>query len=154
MIMNKRFISFSKRLSRRILIVFVLTTIVVTLFVVVYAAMVLKTMASGYFQSELQVASNLVAIQTKVPSYTPDRLYQNMRKLDIEYNTMNPLFPRDINKQIIKNIWAYSIVIDGQGTYIYHPDKQRIGSLFRAYSSDDSTPDRIVSRMNHDLSKI
>ena len=127
MIMNKRFISFSKRLSRRILIVFVLTTIVVTLFVVVYAAMVLKTMASGYFQSELQVASNLVAIQAKAPSFTPDRLYQNMRKLDIEYNTLNPLFPRNINEQIIKNIWAYSIVIDGKGTYLYHPDKQRIG---------------------------
>ena len=125
--MNKRFQSFSKRLSRRILVVFVLTTIVVTLLVVVYASMVLRTMATGYFQSELQVASNLVAIQTKAPSYTPDRLYQNMKKLDIEYNTMNPLFPRDINEQIIKNIWAYSIVIDGQGTYIYHPDKQRIG---------------------------
>ena len=127
MMMNKRFQSFSKRLSRRILVVFVLTTIVVTLLVVVYASMVLRTMATGYFQSELQVASNLVAIQTKAPSYTPDRLYQNMKKLDIEYNTMNPLFPRDINEQIIKNIWAYSIVIDGQGTYIYHPDKQRIG---------------------------
>ena len=125
--MNKRYLSFSKRLSRRILVVFVLTTIIVTLFVATYASMVLRTMATGYFQSELQVANNLVAIQAKAPSFTPDWFYQNMRKLDKEYNTQNPLFPRDIKEQYTKGIWAYSIVIDGQGIYRYHPDKQRIG---------------------------
>ena len=125
--MNKRYLSFSKRLSRRILVVFVLTTIVVTMLVATYASMVLRTMATGYFQSELQVANNLVAIQAKAPSFTPDRFYQNMRKLDKEYNTQNPLFPRDIKEQYTKGIWAYSIVIDGQGIYRYHPDQQRIG---------------------------
>lgn len=125
--MNKRYLSFSKRLSRRILVVFVLTTIIVTLFVATYASMVLRTMATGYFQSELQVANNLVAIQAKAPSFTPDWFYQNMRKLDKEYNTQNPLFPRDIKEQYTKGIWAYSIVIDGQGIYRYHPDLQRIG---------------------------
>jgi sigma-B regulation protein RsbU (phosphoserine phosphatase) len=125
--MNKRYLSFSKRLSRRILVVFVLTTIIVTLFVATYASMVLWTMATGYFQSELQVANNLVAIQAKAPSFTPDWFYQNMRMLDKEYNTQNPLFPRDIKEQYTKGIWAYSIVIDGQGIYRYHPDKQRIG---------------------------
>ena len=109
--MNKRYLSFSKRLSRRILVVFVLTTIVVTTLVATYASMVVRTMATGYFQSELQVANNLVAIQAKAPSFTPDWFYQNMRKLDKEYNTQNPLFPRDIKEQYTKGIWAYSIVI-------------------------------------------
>ena len=125
--MNKRYLSFSKRLSRRILVVFVLTTIVVTTLVATYASMVLRTMATGYFQSELQVANNLVAIQAKAPSFTPDWFYQNMRKLDKEYNTQNPLFPKNIKEQYAKGIWAYSIVIDGQGIYRYHPDQQRIG---------------------------
>ena len=78
--MNKRYLSFSKRLSRRILVVFVLTTIIVTLFVATYASMVLRTMATGYFQSELQVANNLVAIQAKEQLFGDERIIDELNR--------------------------------------------------------------------------
>ena len=42
------------------------------------------------------------------------------------FNDFNPLF-KDTNEKDNKEVWAYNIVIDSLGNYLYHPDRQRIG---------------------------
>lgn len=258
--MNRAFLSFSSRLSRRILIVILLTITVVALFVVTLSTVVLKTMTTGYFLSELQVANesierrlygvevaaNMVvqmashlktpeqvfdafrdamemtekfaigfgaafepyyfpsqgkwfepyvyrlndsigqkqigspeydyfnkewyqeALQAKKGSWSDpyyeepvtkklqcsyskpiinqegrrvgvfsadfslDWLYKHIKDVDAKVNQFNPLVPEDATESGQKPTSAYSIVIDGKGTYIYHPDKQRIqvGNFF------------------------
>ena len=57
--------------------------------------------------------------------FTLDELYEKLRIVNAKINDHNPLIPRYASEGD-KNIRAYSIIIDSLGTYIYHPDKERI----------------------------
>lgn len=61
-----------------------------------------------------------------------DRLYNEMKKVDAKINEYNPLLPEHAKEEEDKDIWAYSIIIDKDGSYIYHPDKELIlkGNFF------------------------
>lgn len=120
-----RFQSFSKRLSRRILIVIVLTITLVALLVIAFSVSLLKDMTNAYFLSELQVANETIE-KSLCEQVDKAELYERMRVVDAKVNAYHPLFPKDGNENVHKNMWAYNIIIDSLGTYIYHPGRQHI----------------------------
>ena len=62
--MKNRYLSFSRRLSQRLLIVFLLTITVVSVLIISLATIGVRSMANAYFLSELQIANE--AIEKKV----------------------------------------------------------------------------------------
>ena len=58
---NRVFQSFSKRLSRRLLIVFILTITVISALVVTLATFGMKTMTDAYFYSQLEEINEMVS---------------------------------------------------------------------------------------------
>lgn len=58
---NRVFQSFSKRLSRRLLIVFILTITVISALVVTLATFGMKTMTDAYFYSQLEEINEKVS---------------------------------------------------------------------------------------------
>ena len=122
--MEKKFRSFSKRLSRRILIICIVTITVLALFVIAYVTIGYIKMTDAYFISELKASNESVA---RILGKTDQNsFYQYMRRIDEDIND-NTLFA-DLEKKGDKDFWVYSIVIDSVGHYLYHPDKQRIGT--------------------------
>lgn len=122
---NKKFISFSKLLSRRILMVNVLTLTVLALLVITFITIGLKSMTNAYFISGLYGCHE--SIDKRLDKVDDDSLYNHIKRLDVGFNLFNPLYQDDINEKDNKRVWAYNVVIDSVGTYIYHPDRQRIG---------------------------
>ena len=122
---NKKFISFSKLLSRRILMVNVLTLTVLALLVITFITIGLKSMTNAYFISGLYGCHE--SIDKRLSKVDDDSLYNHIKRLDVGFNLFNPLYQDDINEKDNKRVWAYNVVIDSVGTYIYHPDRQRIG---------------------------
>ena len=118
----KKFIPFSKLLSRRILLVTVITITVLALFMISFVTTGLIQVTDAYFRSELKASNQSVA--RVLDKLDRDRFYQNMRRIDTTINRY-PLFDYS-NKKDDKEMWAYGIVIDSVGNYLYHPDKQRI----------------------------
>ena len=123
--MKKNYLSFSKLLSRRILMVNVVTISVIALLVIAFAIEGLKTMTNAYFISGLYASHE--SISKRFGEMSDDSLYWHIRTMDIGMNAFNPLFDDDINEKDDKDVWAYNVVIDSVGNYIYHPDRQRIG---------------------------
>ena len=80
-----------------------------------------------------------------------DQIYERMKKADVRINKFYPIVPEDANEKDYKNIWAYSLVIDSAGHYIYHPEKQRIhqGNFF-----DDirQSPQGLINQLTQGLS--
>ena len=131
--MKQKFLSFSKRLSRRILMAMAVTISVVALMVLTFAGMVLDSMSTSYFLSLLQMTNE--AIEQTCYATDPgdtDEFYLQMRAIDVKLNELNPLLTGDGGEKDNRGVWTYDIVIDSLGNYIYHPDRQRIlrGSLF------------------------
>ena len=122
---HTRFLSFSKLLSRRILMVNVATISVIALLIIAFATVGLKTMTNAYFISGLYASHE--SISKRLGEVPDDSLYRHIRKMDIGMNAFNPLFNDDINEKDDKDVWAYNVVIDSVGNYIYRPDRQRIG---------------------------
>ena len=118
----KKFIPFSKLLSRRILLVMVITITVLALFMISFVTTGLIQVTDAYFRSELKASNQSVA--RVLDKLDRDRFYQYMRRIDTTINRY-PLFDYS-NKKDDKEMWAYGIVIDSGGNYLYHPDKQRI----------------------------
>ena len=118
----KKFIPFSKLLSRRILLVMVITITVLALFMISFVTTGLIQVTDAYFRSELKASNQSVA--RVLDKLDRDRFYQYMRRIDTTINRY-PLFDYS-NKKDDKEMWAYGIVIDSVGNYLYHPDKQRI----------------------------
>lgn len=118
----KKFIPFSKLLSRRILLVTVITITVLALFMISFVTTGLIQVTDAYFRSELKASNQSVA--RVLDKLDRDRFYQYMRRIDTTINRY-PLFDYS-NKKDDKEMWAYGIVIDSVGNYLYHPDKQRI----------------------------
>lgn len=118
--MNKKYISFSKLLSRRILIVSLLTITVLALPVILFAISGLIKMNDAYFLSEVKAVHESTALM--IDKTKDDNFYNYIKYIEDDINK-NPLF---------MDTWAYCAIIDSAGTYIYHPDKHRIGkgSLF------------------------
>ena len=118
----KEFIPFSKLLSRRILLVTVITITVLALFMISFVTTGLIQVTDAYFRSELKASNQSVA--RVLDKLDRDRFYQYIRRIDTTINRY-PLFDYS-NKKDDKEMWAYGIVIDSVGNYLYHPDKQRI----------------------------
>ena len=119
----KKFLPFSKLLSRRILVVTFFTTIIVALCVIAFVTKGVIRMTDAYFLGQVKACNESVS---KLLSHADqDSFYQHMSRID-----------RDINKTIAnedavgegyQDMRAFCIVIDSVGTYLYHPDRQRIG---------------------------
>ena len=131
--MAKRFLSFSKFLSRRMLIINIVMISVLALMVITFAITILKNMTNAYYQSGLFGANE--SIKRRILIVDKDSLYYHMKELDAGMNAFNPLF-ENTNEKDNKNVWAYNIVIDRQGNYIYHPNRQRVdkGNFFNDIS--------------------
>ena len=82
-------------------------------------------MTNAYFISGLYGCHE--SIDKRLGKVDDDSLYNHIKRLDVGFNLFNPLYKDDINEKDNKRVWAYNIVIDSVGTYIYHPDRQRIG---------------------------
>ena len=147
---NRVFQSFSKRLSRRLLIVFVLAITVISALVVTLATVGMKTMTDAYFYSQLEEINEMIRT-LQIVGESNDQIYERMKKADVRINKFYPIVPEDANEKDYKNIWAYSLVIDSAGHYIYHPEKQRIhqGNFF-----DDirQSPQGLINQLTQGLS--
>lgn len=120
--MKKQFQSFYKRLSQRILLVCLLTIVMLGLHVITFVVAGLVQMMKIYFYSELKASSETIAKQLDAKT-NQDAFYQYMKQIDVDINKAP--FLRNSDEHGKK--WAYSVVVDSTGTYLYHPDKQRIG---------------------------
>ena len=120
----KKFVSFSKLLSWRILVVNIVTISILALLVITFATIGLKNMTRAYYQSGLFAAHE--SIEKRFGHVDSDSLYWHIKRIDVGFNDFNPLFT-NTNEKDDKEVWAYNIVIDSLGNYIYHPDRQRIG---------------------------
>lgn len=131
MTMTRKFVSVSKRLSKHILIVFILAIILVSPVIISFARTWVINMTEAYFKSELHAINGLLANRRYLKA-TDAQLYNRMKKIDERINKYNPLIAFEINEQDNKDLWAYSIVIGLDGTYLYHPDEQRVkkGNFF------------------------
>ena len=99
---HTRFLSFSKLLSRRILMVNVATISVIALLIIAFATVGLKTMTNAYFISGLYASHE--SISKRLGEVPDDSLYRHIRKMDIGMNAFNPLFNDDINEKDDKDV--------------------------------------------------
>ncbi len=116
MMKNKKFLPLSKLLSRRILMVNVVTISVLALLVITFITIGLKDMTNAYFISGLYGCHE--SIDKRLGKVDNDSLYHHIKRLDVGFNLFNPLFQDDINEKDNKSVWAYNVVIDSVGTYI------------------------------------
>jgi len=121
---NRKYLSFSKLLSRRILVVNAVTISVLALVLIGFATVGQQKMTNAYFVSGLYAAHE--SIGKRLGEISDDSLYLHIKELDVGINAFNPLF-KNTNEKDDKDVLAYNIVIDSLGNYIYHPDRQRIG---------------------------
>ena len=138
--MKNRYLSFSRRLSQRLLIVFLLTITVVSVLIISLATIGVRSMANAYFLAELQIANE--AIEKKVAEgASTNSIYKRLRIVDAKINEFYPLVSKGANEVDNKDVWAYSIIIDSVGNYIVHPDKQHMqkGNFFNDISQSSDT---------------
>ena len=81
--------------------------------------------------------------------YSLDWLYKYMQNNEEKINEYNPL-GKLINNEKDKKAWAYNIIIDSQGKYIYHPDKNRI-IKDNFYKNIQHTPDSARKQLTEGL---
>ena len=81
--------------------------------------------------------------------YSLDWLYKYMQKNDVKTNEYNPL-GQIINNDRLNITRAYNIIIDSDGKYIYHPDKNRILSD-NFYTNIQQTPDGLRKQLAEGL---
>ena len=91
---NRVFQSFSKRLSRRLLIVFVLTITVISALVVTLATFGMKTMTDAYFYSQLEEINEMVST-VQAMGESNDQIYERMKRADIRINKFYVVFSID-----------------------------------------------------------
>ena len=89
---NRVFQSFSKRLSRRLLIVFILTITVISALVVTLATFGMKTMTDAYFYSQLEEINEMVST-VQAMGESNDQIYDRMKRADIRINKFYPIVP-------------------------------------------------------------
>lgn len=113
------------------MIVFVLAITVISALVVTLATIGMKTMTDAYFYSQLEEINEMISTVQAVGE-SNDQIYERMKRADARINKFYPIVPEDANEKDYKDVWAYSLVIDSAGNYIYHPEKQRIhqGNFF------------------------
>ena len=132
--MDKKFCSFSRRLSRRYLVISVLTTTIIAVLIIAVSASVLKHFITSYFESHLHLSSEMIESQLSIygRDIDVDAFYKGMRTIDGEINEYNPLRYMSVFETDSTKFWAYCVVFDSKGTYIYHPKKQIIfkGNFF------------------------
>ena len=121
----KKFLSFSKLLSRRILIVTFFTTIIVALCVVAFVTKGVIRMTDAYFQGQVKACNE--SVSKLLGHVDQDSFYQYMRRIDGEIN--KTFSNEDAIGEDYQNMRAYCLVLDSVGNFIYHPDRQRIGQL-------------------------
>ena len=80
-------------------------------------------MTDAYFQGQVKACNESVS---KLLSHVDqDSIYQHMSRIDREIN--KTIANEDAVGEDNQDVWAFCIVIDSVGTYLYHPDRQRIG---------------------------
>ena len=79
--------------------------------------------------------------------YSLDWLYKYMQTNDEKANEYNPLGVLINNN---RKAWAYNIIIDSNGKYIYHPDKNRI-LKDNFYKNIQQTPDTLRKLVTEEL---
>ena len=121
----KKFLSFSKLLSRRIMIVTFFTTIIVALCVVAFVTKGVIRMTDAYFQGQVKACNE--SVSKLLGHVDQDSFYQYMRRIDGEIN--KTFSNEDAIGEDYQNMRAYCLVLDSVGNFIYHPDRQRIGQL-------------------------
>lgn len=119
--------SFSKLLSRRILIVTFFTTIIVALCVVAFVTKGVIRMTDAYFQGQVKACNE--SVSKLLGHVDQDSFYQYMRRIDGEIN--KTFSNEDAIGDDYQNMRAYCLVLDSVGNFIYHPDRQRIGQSWR-----------------------
>ena len=119
--------SFSKLLSRRILIVTFFTTIIVALCVVAFVTKGVIRMTDAYFQGQVKACNE--SVSKLLGHVDQDSFYQYMRRIDGEIN--KTFSNEDAIGEDYQNMRAYCLVLDSVGNFIYHPDRQRIGQSWR-----------------------
>ena len=121
-------------MSRRYLVISALTTTIIALLILVVFASALKHSITGYFESHLHLSSEM--IESLRDAYGNDIdidvFYEGMRTIDGEINEYNPLRYTSVFETDSTKFWAYCVVFDSKGTYIYHPKKHNIhnGNFF------------------------
>jgi len=128
--MDKKYHSFSRRLSKRILTVIVATVALIAILVMVFDTILLRSVINAYYMSEVQVANESIEkrlYEDEVRANLTDSLYTHMQELDEHVNELNPETSDNPDDKRNKHAWVYNIVIDSLGNYLYHPDRQRIG---------------------------
>lgn len=148
--MNKAFQSFSKRLSRHLLMVFVPTIMIVAFLVIIIATIGLVAMTDAYFDLEVQAVNDLVVRMHK-DGADAGQIFERIKSVDGRINEFYPFAPDDVNEKDYKEFWAYNIVFDSAGTYIYHPDRQRIGKA-RFFDDIHESPDHLIQKFAEGLS--
>ena len=119
----KKFLPFSKLLSWRILVVTFFTTIIVALCVVVVVTKRVVNMTNAYFRSQVMACNE--SVSKLIGHADQDSIYQYVSRIDQETNRI--ILAEDVDEKDPRKWWSYSLVIDSAGTYLYHPDRQRIG---------------------------
>ena len=122
--MNKKYLSFSIRLSRRILAVFILQILVLIVVAVLYVSHVIKVLSAGFFTNEVRVARAIVEKTYHDVGVNTDSLYMGLMKIDLEAQNYKPGMLFDSDSVDIHDFWVYLIVVDRQGQYVYHHDRQ------------------------------
>ena len=131
------------------MIVFVLTITVISALVVTLATFGMKTMTDAYFYSQLEEINEMVST-VQAMGESNDQIYDRMKRADIRINKFYPFAPDDTNEKDYKDDWAYSIVFDSAGTYIHHPDKQRVGKT-RFFDDIRKSPTHAINKLSKGL---
>ena len=126
----------------------IITISVLAVLMITFATFGLTRMTKAYFMSGLYGGRE--SIEKRLGKVSVDSLYRHIRELDAGFNTFNPLFNGELNEQDNKEVWAYNIVIDSVGTYIYHPDRQRIGRG-NFYNDIQQSPDHLRQELESGL---
>ena len=79
------------------------------------------------------------------------QIFERIKSVDGRINEFYPFAPDDVNEKDYKEFWAYNIVFDSAGTYIYHPDRQRIGKA-RFFDDIHEFPDHLIQKFAEGLS--
>ena len=129
--------------------VFIPTITIVALLVISITTIGLKSMIEAYFYSEAQGIHTMVTRMLKDHAST-NQIYERLRKADAMINEFYPFAPDDTNEKDYKDDWAYSIVFDSAGTYIHHPDKQRVGKT-RFFDDIRKSPTHAINKLSKGL---
>lgn len=109
---------------------------------------VTSTPMCSYFRPILDMEGRRVGVYGA--DFSLDWLYGRMQEIDDKVNEYLPLKPRNADRVENKGLRAYNIIIDGQGIYIYHPERQRI-LKDDFFDNIRESPDTLFNQLSRNL---